>query len=203
VRKALGLENFYLYGHSWGGMLAYEYALKYGSHLKGMVVSDMVASCPGYVTHAAKLRAEFPADVRKVMDDYEAKHEFEAPEYQKVIFENLYAKHLCRLDPWPEPIERSLKFMNAKIYNYMQGPNEFVITGTLKDWDRTADLKNIRTKALVMGARYDTMDPEEMRRIASAMPNARIAISEKGSHLAMYDDQAWYFQQLVGFLKEA
>lgn len=201
VRKGLGLDNFYLYGHSWGGMLTYEYALKYGSHLKGLVISDMVASVPGYVEHAAKLRAEFPPDVQKKLETYEAKSDYDSPEYQKIIFENLYAKHLCRLDPWPAPIDVSLKFMNQKIYNYMQGPNEFVITGTFKDWDRTKDLKNITTKALVMGARYDTMDPEEMKRIAAAMPNARAVISDRGSHLGMYDDQAWYFDQLNRFLK--
>lgn len=201
VRKGLGLDNFYLFGHSWGGMLAYEYALKYGSHLKGLIISNMVASVPGYVQHANKLRAEFPADVQKTMEKYEAKGDYESPEYQKVVFENLYAKHLCRLDPWPAPIELSLRFFNQKIYNYMQGPNEFVITGTFKDWDRTKDLKNITPKALVIGARYDTMDPEEMKRIAAAMPNARAAISERGSHLSLYDDQTWYFDQLIPFLK--
>jgi len=202
VRQGLGLENFVLYGHSWGGMLAYEYALKHGSHLKSMIVSDMVAGIPAYVTHAAKLRAEFPPDVQQTMEKYEAAGQYDAPEYQRIIFENLYTRHLCRLDPWPEPVERSLRFINNKIYNYMQGPNEFVITGTMKNWDRTADLKNIRTKALVIGARYDTMDPDEMRRIAAAMPNARAAISDKGSHLCMYDDQAWYFDQVLRFLKE-
>jgi proline iminopeptidase len=132
----------------------------------------MVASVPAYVKHAAELRAAFPAGVQKAMERYEAARQYDAPEYQKLIFENLYARHLCRLDPWPEPVDRSLKFMNGKIYNYMQGPNEFVITGTFRNWDRTADLKNIRTKTLVIGAQYDTMDPEEMKRIAVAMPNA-------------------------------
>jgi proline iminopeptidase len=201
VRKGLGLDNFYLYGQSWGGMLGYEYALKYGSHLKGLVISNMVASVPGYVQHAAKLRAAFPESVRDAMARYEARNDYDNPEYQKVIFENLYAQHLCRLDPWPAPVELSLKFFNQKIYNYMQGPNEFVITGTFKDWDRTRDLKNITTKTLVLGARYDTMDPDEMKRVAAAMPNARVAISERGSHLSLYDDQAWYFDQLIPFFR--
>jgi proline iminopeptidase len=99
-------------------------------------------------------------------------------------------------------VEVSFRFLNEKIYNRLQGPNEFVITGTLKRWDRTADLKNIKTKALVVGARYDEMDPDEMRRIASAMPNARAVISERGSHLCMYDDQEWYFRELINFLKQ-
>jgi len=201
VRQALGLENFYLYGHSWGGMLGYEYALKYGEHLKGLIISNMVASIPGYVKYVTRLRNELPPEVLNVMDKYEANSEFDAPEYQRILFEHVYAKHLCRLSPWPAPIDCAFKFLNAKVYNYMQGPNEFVVTGTFKDWDRTANLKDIKTPTLVMGARYDEMDPEEIKRDASRMPNARAVISDRGSHLAMYDDQGWYFRELIGFLR--
>jgi len=202
VRRALGLEDFYLFGQSWGGMLTYEYALKYPQHLKGIVVSNMVASIPGYVKYVNKLRGELPPDVVKAMKKYEARGEYDAPEYQRLVFQQFYHRHICRLDPWPAPIETSLKFLNAKIYNTMQGPNEFIITGTFKNWDRTADLHRIKTRALIMGARYDEMDPNEMRRIATLMPNARAAISSRGSHLTMYDDQQWYFRELVGFLKQ-
>jgi proline iminopeptidase len=202
VRRALGLENFYLYGHSWGGMLAYEYALKYPQHLKGVIISNMVASIPGYVKYVNKLRDELPLNVVKTMKKYEARGDYDAPEYQQLVFQQFYARHVCRIYPWPAPVEAAFKFMNAKIYNLMQGPNEFVITGTFKHWDRTADLHKIKTRALVMGARYDEMDPREMRRIAALMPNARAVISERGSHLTMYDDQAWYFHHLTGFLKE-
>ncbi len=203
VRKAVGLEHFYLYGHSWGGMLGYEYALKYPQHLKGLIISNMVASVPGYEKHAAKLKGELSAEEQRVVDKFEAAKQYDAPEYQKVIFERVYAQHLCRLMPWPAQVELAFKFANNKIYNFMQGPNEFVITGNLKQWDRTADLKNIKTRTLVMAARYDEMDPEEMKRIAAAMPNARLALSEKGSHLTMYDDQEWYFRELIQFLKQA
>ena len=202
VRKALGLENFYLYGQSWGGMLAYEYALKYPQHLKGLIVSNMVASIPRYEMYAAKLRAELTPDELKIMEKYEAANNYDAPEYQKIVFERVYAQHICRVNPWPAPVEVSFKFLNQRIYNYMQGPNEFVITGTLKHWDRMADLANIKTRSLLIGARYDEMDPEEMQRIAAAMPNARAAISCKGSHLCQYDDQEWYFRELISFLKQ-
>jgi proline iminopeptidase len=201
VRKALGLEDFYLYGHSWGGILAYEYALKYGEHLKGLVISSMVASMSGYEAYAAKLRAGFPPEVQKMLARYEAKGDYDAPEYQQILNEQLYARYICRLNQWPAPVELTLRFVNASIYNYLQGPNEFVITGTLKSWDRRADLGKIKTRALVMGARYDEMDPDEMRRVATLMPNARAAISDRGSHLAMYDDQEWYFRELIRFLR--
>jgi proline iminopeptidase len=200
VRRALGLEDFYLFGHSWGGMLTYEYALQYPAHLRGIVISNMVAGIPGYVKYVNKLRDELPPDVVRTMKKYEAKGDYEAPEYQQLVFGQFYAQHVCRINPWPAPVEAAFKFMNAKVYNTMQGPNEFIITGTFKNWDRTADLAKIKTRALVMGARYDEMDPGEMRRIATRMPNARAAISERGSHLSMYDDQEWYFRELTGFL---
>src|SRR5438477_8206344 len=83
VRRALGLENFYLLGSSWGGMLGIEYALKYQKHLKGFILSDMTASIPSYRTYAAKLRAALPADVIAILDKFEKKGEYQAPEYQE------------------------------------------------------------------------------------------------------------------------
>jgi proline iminopeptidase len=202
VRQGLGLENFYLYGHSWGGMLAYEYALKYPQHLRGVIVSNMVASLSRYEAYVAQFKNELTPIERKTLEKYEAAHNYDAPEYQKIVQDRIYAKHICRLDSWPAPVELSFRFLNAKIYNYLQGPNEFVITGTLKNWDRSRELKNIKTRALIIGARYDEMDPGEMRRVASAMPNARAVISDRGSHFSMYDDQAWYFRELINFLKQ-
>ena len=131
--------------------MGYEYAWRYRGHLQGLIISDMVASVPGYVTYIAGLRNPFPAEVVRRIEQYEANGQFDQPAYQKLVFEQLYSRHICRLDPWPEPLERALKFMNGKIYNYLQGPNEFVITGTLKDWDRTRDLKDIKAAHLAPG----------------------------------------------------
>jgi proline iminopeptidase len=201
VRRGLGLEQFYLLGQSWGGVLAIEYALAYPQHLKGLIISNMTASTQSYEKYVRELRAALPDDVIKVLDRYERSGLFEAPEYQKVFFEQIYSKHLCRLSPWPEPILRTIRNLNQKIYNYLQGPNEFIVTGTLKSWDRWADLPRIGTRTLVMGAKYDEMSPDDLRKMADLMPNARAWISEKGSHFTMYDDQRAYFTELLTFLK--
>jgi proline iminopeptidase len=203
VRRGLGLDQFYLLGASWGGLLAIEYALAYPQHLKGLIISNMTGSTQSYEKYVRKLRAALPDDVIKVLDRYEQSGLYEAPAYQKLLFEQLYSKHLCRLNPWPEPILRTIRNLNRKIYNYMQGPNEFIITGTIKNWDRWADLPRIGTRTLVMGAKYDEMPPEDLRKMADLMPNARAWISEKGSHFAMYDDQLAYFTELLTFLKSA
>src|SRR5438477_8102094 len=102
VRSALGLENFYLLGHSWGGMLGIEYALKYQKHLKGLVLSSMTASIASYVEYANELRKRLPADTLAILDKYEAKEEYSAPEYEQTMLEEVYGRHVCRLDPWPD-----------------------------------------------------------------------------------------------------
>ena len=140
--------------------------------------------------------------MRAVLDKYEATGQYEAPEYQEVMYKGVYGRHLCRLDPWPDPVARSFKHLNTQVYGTMQGPNEFVVTGTFKDWDRWKDLSKIKVPTLVMGAKYDTMDPEDIRKMGRLIPSSRVAICENGSHLAMWDDQEAYFRHLLAFLRD-
>ncbi len=203
VRRALELENFYLYGHSWGGMLGVEYALKYPHHLKGLVISDMTASVASYNAYAGELRKKLPPEVIAVLEQYEAKGEYHAPEYEKAMFEHVYTRHICRLDPWPDPVLRTFKHLNEKVYNTMQGPNEFVITGNFKDWDRWKDLPAIRVPTQLIVGRHDTMNPADIQKMGRLMPRSRVLVCEKGSHLCMYDDQETYFRGLLKFFDDA
>jgi len=202
VRQALGLDNFYLLGHSWGGMLGIEYALKYQKHLKGLVISSMTASIPSYMAYAGQLRAALPPATIAVLDKYEAKGDYENPEYQKVMMGDVYARHICRLDPWPEPVSRCFKHMNPKVYNTMQGPNEFVVTGTFKEWDRWSDLSKITVPTFLPAGRFDEMNPEDIQREGRLIPRSRVLICEKGSHMCMWDDQETYFAGLLTFLDD-
>jgi len=202
VRAALGLENFYLYGSSWGGMLGIEYALKYQNHLKALVISDMTASIASYVEYVNELRRRLPPAVIAVLEKYEAKGEFEAPEYQEVMLSQIYSKHLCRLDPWPDPVSRTFRHLATPVYNTMQGPNEFVVNGTFKDWDRWKDLAKIHVPTLLVVGRHDTMRVEDIQKMGRSIPRSRVAVCENGSHLCMWDDQQAYFKHLIGFLKD-
>ncbi|HYX22295.1 MAG TPA: proline iminopeptidase-family hydrolase [Thermoanaerobaculia bacterium] len=202
VRQALGLEDFILYGQSWGSMLAIDYALKYQRHLKGLVLSSMTASIASYVEYVNRLKAALPPDVKAVLEKYEAKGDFDNPEYQKAMFQEVYGRHVCRLDPWPDPVARAFKHFNPQVYNTMQGPNEFVVTGTFKDWDRWKDLPKITVPTLVIGARYDEMNPEDIRKMGRLLPRSRTVVLENGSHLAMWDDQEAYFRALIPFLQD-
>jgi len=202
VRASLGLDGFYLYGQSWGGMLGIEYALKYQPHLKALILSNMTASISSYLKYVNELRQKFPPEIRETMKKYETKEEYNAPEYQEVIFKNLYAKHMCRLDPWPDPVTRMFKHLNTEVYNTMWGPNEFVGTGTLKDWDRWNEIQTIRIPTLLIVGRHDTMCVEDIQKMGRLIPNSRIAVCEKGSHFSMYDDQGTYFRALINFIKD-
>jgi proline iminopeptidase len=201
VRKGLGLENFYLFGHSWGGMLAMEYAFKYQQHLKGLVISNMTAGIESYTKYTNELRAKLPAEVIATMDKYEKAGKYDAPEYQEIIMTQVYSQYILRLNPWPDPVMRSFKHFNQQIYLTMQGPNEFVVTGNFKNWNVWDKLPTITVPTLVIGAKYDEMNPEDKKKMASLIPNSRLLMCE-GSHLSMYDDQQNYFNGLIKFLKE-
>lgn len=200
VRKGLGLDKMILYGHSWGGMLAIEYALKYPQNLERLVISNMTASIPSFGEYLSVLRNQLsPAD-QATLAKYEKLKAYDDPAYQAVM-NKVYAQHIIRLKQWPPPVQRAFENANMRIYNLMQGPNEFVITGTYKNWDRWADLHKIKVPALVMGAKYGEMSPDQIRREGKLIPHAKTWISSRGSHLTMWDDQDAYFNRLIPFLK--
>jgi proline iminopeptidase len=201
VRKGLGLDNFVLYGHSWGGMLAIDYALKYQRHLKGLVISNMTAGIQSYLKRTAYLKRTLltPSKLAQ-LETLERAHDYGSA-YDRIMEEDLYPQMACRIQPWPEPLLRSLRLQNEKIYNQMQGKSEFEVTGNMKNWERWDRLHEITVRTLTMGGTYDEMDPADMVKMANMMPNATSHICPKGSHLCFWDDQADYFRALVPFLK--
>lgn len=206
VRQALKLdkENFYLLGHSWGGTLAMEYALKYQKNLKGLIISNMMSSAPDYGKYAENVLAkQFDPAILARVRAIEAKKDYQNPEYMELLMPNFYAKHFCRLPlaHWPEPINRGFSTINNSLYVTMQGPSEFGIAGKLTTWDRKADLKNISVPTLSIGAKYDTMDPEHMRWMASQFQNGSFLYCANGSHASMYDDQQTYMNGIIKFMK--
>jgi proline iminopeptidase len=207
VRQALGLDknNFYLLGHSWGGILAMEYALKYPQHLKGLVISNMMASVPAYNAYASHVL--MPAMDQKqlaTLQDMERQGKTADPAYMELLTTLHYEKHFLRMpsDQWPEPVTRSFAHLNQQVYVLMQGPSELGAAGKIEHWDRSKDLARIKTPTLVIGATYDTMNPDYMRKMAETLPNGRFLLCPNGSHMAMYDDQKTYFGGLVAFLKD-
>jgi proline iminopeptidase len=205
VRTALGLgkDNFYLLGNSWGGILAMEYALKYQQHLKGLIICNMVASAPEYGKYADEvLSKQMPPEVLKEIRDIEGRKDFDNPRYMELLLPHFYRKHLCRLEEWPDPVNRTFKHVNAEIYRIMQGPSEFGISGRLATWDRKSDLKNITVPTLMVGARHDTMDPEAMKEQSRLVKNGSYLFCPNGSHLAMWDDQKVFMEGVISWIKK-
>ncbi len=200
VRRGLGLDNFILYGHSWGGTLAMEYALNYQQHLRGLVISNMTAGTKSYLKRTAAIKLQLPPEKLARLNALEAKQDYDSPDYEKIMMEDLYPKMICRTHPWPNSVDRAFAHANQTIYVQMQGKSEFLVTGNLKDWERWDRLHEIKVKTLTIGARYDEMDPEDMKKMATLMPNASSFICPNGSHLCMWDDQDFYFKHLLNFL---
>jgi proline iminopeptidase len=207
VRLALGLDahNFFLLGHSWGGILAMEYALAHQGHLKGLVISNMVSSIPAYNRYAREvLMPGIAPEVLAEIQAIEAAQDYDNPRYMALLIPHHYEHHVLRLPhaQWPDPVQRAFAHLNPKVYIPMQGPSELGASGKLLNWDRTAELPQITVPTLTIGAAHDTMDPQQMQAMAQALPQGRYLHCPNGSHMAMYDDQVTYMQGLVAFLHE-
>jgi len=207
VRQALGLhrDNFYLLGHSWGGILATEYALKHQQHLKGLIISNMMSSIPAYVEYANNVL--MPAMDQHVLAEVkalEANKDYKNPRYMELLMPAHYEKHILRrpAPEWPDPVNRTFAHLNDKIYIPMQGPSELGASGKLEKWDRSKDLTRITVPTLVIGAEHDSMDPKHMEWMSKQFPKGEYLHCPNGSHMDMYDDQETYMKGLIAFLRK-
>ncbi len=207
VRAALGLgpDNFYLLGHSWGGILAIEYALAHQEQLKGLVISNMMSSCPAYSAYARDiLMPAMDQDVLAEVQALEVDGHWDDPRYEELLIPHHYERHVLRMPAkqWPDPVQRGMAHINKDIYVPMQGPSELGMRGSLENWDRSGDLTQLTVPTLVIGATHDTMDPAHMRWMAEQVARGRYLLCPEGSHMAMYDDQERYMAGLVSFIED-
>jgi proline iminopeptidase len=204
VRIALNLDksNFYLLGHSWGGILAMQYALKYQDKMKALIISNMMASVPEYGKYADNVLAkQMDPEVLDTIRAIEKRNDFQNPKYMELLMPNFYNKHICRLEVWPEPLTRMFSHLNNELYVIMQGPSEFGVAGKLINWDVSKELKNINIPSLAIGATYDTMDPNYMEWMSKQLPKGEFLLCKNGSHCCMFDDQETYMKGLISFIK--
>ncbi|MFT3697838.1 MAG: proline iminopeptidase-family hydrolase [Kofleriaceae bacterium] len=198
VRTALGLDHFYILGHSWGGILAMEYAQAHQEHLAGLIISNMMMSVPDYLAYSKVLEKTMDPKAVARIHELEATGKTDDPEYETLLGP-FYAEHICRIDPFPNPVVRAFGHLNKHVYTLMQGPSELGVSGRLEHYDRTKDLGKITVPTLTISGEHDTMDPKHMAWIATQVKQGT-TLATKGSHLAMYDDQETYFRGVIGFL---
>jgi proline-specific peptidase len=182
-------------------MLAMEYALTKPAGVASLVIASSPASMPQWVEETAKLRAALPDGVRAVLDAHEAAGTTDSPEYAAAC-EVFYKRHLCRLDVWPDFVNRSMRFLEERgeVYRHMNGPSEFHVVGTLRDWDVTARLHEITLAALVVSGEHDEATPAINRTVAAGLAQAESVIVPGASHMAHAEDPDGYCRLLDAFM---
>ena len=200
VRNELNLGKLNLLGHSWGGWLAIEYSLKYQNNLKKLILENTCGDMPHLISELNRLRQALGSETVKMMLRHEAEGTLDHPEYQAAITILNY-RHVCRLDEWPESIHASLNDWNMDVYETMQGPNEFLYIGNLKEWNRINEMKDVRTNTLITVGMHDELPPSCALKMNNALSNSIIKVFKNSSHMPFYEEPDKYFKTLINFIK--
>lgn len=203
VRQALGLDRIHLLGQSWGGMLAMEYALTQPAGLESLTIASSPASMIQWVEEANRLRRELPAGVQETLLKHEAAGTYDHADYEAAVavFND---RHVCRIVPNPEYVARTFSALarNPEVYYTMNGPNEFHVIGTLKNWNIIPRLGEIHVPTLVTSGRYDEATPLIATTVRDGIPGARWVVFEESSHTSHAEEPEQYMQVLDEFLHE-
>ncbi|MFP5212372.1 MAG: proline iminopeptidase-family hydrolase [Acidobacteriota bacterium] len=202
VRSTLGLDRVHLLGQSWGSMLAVEYTLEHPQGVASLVLSAPYLSTPLWEADQRAYIAELPPEVRRTIEAKEAAGDFASPEYQEAMT-TYYKRHLCRLETWPECMERTFAKMGLPVYEHMFGPSEFSVRGTLKHRDLTGRLKEIRVPVLFTCGRQDEATPATTARFQASLPGSEMIVFEEASHMHHLEKTGPYLEALRNFLHRA
>ena len=199
VRTSLRLGKIHLMGSSYGGALAIATALKYQRNLRSLIVTGGLASVPLTVREMRRLVNQLPLKVRATLAKFEAREDYRNPKYLAAV-DVFYRRYVCRLPVWPREVTYSFEHISGPVYFTMNGPNEFTIIGTIKDWDVTDQLPTIRIPALVTVGRYDEVTPRVAESIHRGIQGSKLVRFEKSAHLAMWEERSHYIEVLRDFL---
>jgi proline-specific peptidase len=201
VRKGLGLERIHLLGQSWGGFLAIEYMVGKPAGIVSLTLASTAPSSRSFIEGVLGLVQQLPEDVRKTIERCETEGTTDSPEYLAACMV-FYQKHLCRMQPWPEPAMRSMANVFASpVYPFMWGPSEFACTGNLKDWDRQDRIAEIQSPTLITTGRYDEMVVPIAEVMHASIPNSELRIFEDSSHSAHAEEPELYAKVLRDFFR--
>ena len=199
VRKQFDLGEIILLGHSWGGWLGIEYAIKYQNNINKLILENTCGDMPHMIGELDRLRGNLGSETVKMMMKHEAEGTLDHEEYQAAITILNY-RHVCRLDIWPQSIYDSLDDWNMDVYGTMQGPNEFLYTGNLKNWNRIEEMKNINVPSLVTVGMHDELTPSCAMKMHDALPDSKLKVFKNSSHMPFYEEPQSYFTVLEDFL---
>jgi proline iminopeptidase len=200
LRRRLELDSFDLYGHSWGGMLATDYALSHQQHLRSLVLASTIADAALLRREMARLLEGFPDDLRETLRRHEKAGTTDSSEYQEAIMA-VYRRHLCRCDPWPAEVVKTFDDFALEVYVPMWGPSEFAFDGNLADWDRVDRIAEIRVPTLVTVGRHDELAPACSEQIRDRIAGSRLVVFEDGSHMTFWEEPERYLEVVDEFLR--
>jgi proline iminopeptidase len=198
VRQALGLQRVHLFGHSWGSMLAVDHLLS-GASVASLTLASPALSIPRWMSDAAQLRKTLPADVQEALARHEAAGTTDTLRYRDATM-HYYRRYMCRMDPWPEPMNRSHEASSGAVYREMWGPSELYATGNLIDYDRTGRLREIAVATLYTCGRYDEATPEATAWYRSLTPASEMLVFERSAHMPHLEETDTYLVALRAFL---
>jgi len=203
VRKALGLKNVHIIGQSWGTSLAVDYLLTMNPKgVVGVVLSGPLLSTSRWIEDQRAYIAELPKAIQEIILKCEDAGEFSSPQYQDAMMA-YYKIHVCRLNPWPECLNRSFEKLNFSIYGYMWGPSEFTVTGVLKNYERVDQLKKIARPVLLTCGFYDEATPSTTRYYQKSIPGSEMYIFDDASHEHHLEKPQEYLQVVRDFFRRA
>jgi len=200
VVKALGLNRFHVFGNSWGGMLAQQYALDVASGAVSLIISNSFASIPEFSKMVARLKSELDPATQSAIDRHEAAGTINSPEYRAAI-RTWNETHMCRVRPWPTELEDGFRNMNTEIYGTMFGPSNFHIVGTIRDWDVFDRLAEIALPTLVVAGRFDECVPEHMWEMHRRIPDSRFELFESSAHMPFIEEPDRFDRVMRDFLQ--
>jgi proline iminopeptidase len=202
LRSALKLDRAHILGQSWGTMLAVDYLLTRPTGVASVILADPAISIPRWIADANRLRRKLPKSVRATLDRHEKAGNIECLEYQAATLA-FYKRHVCRLEPWPPAMERMMRGIGGDVYGTMWGPNEFIASGTLRNYDRSARLREISLPTLLLCGRYDEATPESTAFYRRQIRGAEMAVFEKSSHMPQLEEPVKYNRVVRDFLRRA
>jgi len=200
--RHLGIAGAYhVLGQSWGGMLGAEHAVLRPKGLKALVISDSPASMETWVTEANKLREALPAEVQATLLAHEKAGTTNSPEYVKAT-RVFYDRHVCRVNPWPPEVARTFAALeeDPTVYVTMNGPNEFHVVGTLKNWSIVDRLHLVQAPTLLISGKYDEATPACVQPYADRIKNVRWVKFENSSHMPHVEETERYLKVVGDFL---
>lgn len=202
VRAGLGLDRFHLYGHSWGTMLAVDYALAEPRGLCSLILASPCLSMTRVLADLGRLKEQMPPTILKVLCQHEQAGTTDSAQYQVAALA-FYRRHVCRLSPWPAALERSLATWGHQVYTTMWGPAEFTVTGNLRDYDRTDRLHELSLPVLFLCGRHDEITPETTGWFHELCPASEFVVFENSAHLPQLEEPHLHTQVIREFLGRA